>query len=142
MKMFLVSLLLLTNLTMAAESYFFDVQFSSNTADSVSVEIDASGKGLKAFEGELTSDFGETTKTGTFLEVSQFSIENNGDAVLKFIVKKRIFSHWQVLDDGRKNPIFESVKIDMQVDLKLHEWTSLGAIPGKEQVKVRLRNRE
>jgi len=125
--------------TASAETYFFDVQFSSDEADSVSVKIDTAGKGLKAFENELTSDFGEKIGTGTFLEVSQFSVGNDDEVTLKFVARKRIFLNWQILADGRKNPIFKAVKLDTELKVKCNSWKSLGVIPGKEPMRARVR---
>lgn len=123
----------------AAETYFFDFQFSSDETDVVSVEIDAKGKGLKDFENELTSDFGDKIGTGTFLEVTRFSSGNDGNVAVKFIAKKRLFSHWQPLTDGTKNPLFKSTAVDTELKLKYDLWQTLGTVPGKDPMRARVR---
>ena len=123
----------------SAETYFFDVQFSSDETDVVSVEIDPSGKGLKEFDGEVTSDFDGKIGTGTFLEVTQFLTENGDEVTLKFIAQKRIFSHWQIIDDGRKNPLFKSAKLDTELKLKCNSWQAILTPPGTDPMRARVR---
>lgn len=123
----------------SAGIYFFDVQFSSDETDVASVEIDPAGKGLKEFAGKVTSDFDGDIGTGSFLEVSQFSVENYEDVSLKFIAQKRIFTHWQTLDDGRKNPLFKGTKLDTTLKLKCNSWQALLTPPGTDPMRARVR---
>jgi len=139
MKKAIIASVLLTSLIASAETYIFDVQFSSDEKDIVSVEIDPTGKSVKEFDGELTSDFGEKIGTGTFLEVSKFSVENDDEVSLKFLARKRLFSHWQTLSDGRKNPLFKAVKLDTELKVKCNSWQALLTPPGTDPIRARVR---
>ena len=138
MRSLLVIAMLAVGFVANAETYNVEVQFSTNVADHVSVQINKSGQAAKEFDEKIEFE-GKEIGLGTQLIVSKFSPTENDEIELKLSAIKRSLSRWDQLPDGSKTPFFSVRSInDTTLSVVCGKWVVMDGINGKNQIRIRI----
>ena len=130
--------MLLTGFAVQADTYVFEVQFSTNTTDLVSVQVDENNQAHKKFEDSLKFEE-KSIGLGSEIIVSKFIPKNSGEIELEFSATKRSVSEWKKLSDGTQMPYFNLQQLkDIKISVSDGEWIELGQLPGQAPVKIRI----
>lgn len=130
--------MLLVGFAVNADTYIIELQFSTNTTDLVSVQINENHQARKEFEEKLEFESKEIG-LGTQLIVSKCILKENSEIDLEFSATKRSVSEWKKLSNGNQMPFFKVQSLqDTKLTLACGKWIDLGKPPGQEQMRIRI----
>ncbi len=138
MKSVLFAAMLLAGFSARAETYLVEFQFSTNTADLVSVQMNGNQQALKEFEDRISFE-GKEIGLGAQLCVSKCMPKENSKFDLEFSATKRSVSEWKKLSDGSRIPFFKVQELkDTKISVACGEWIDLGRLPDQEPMRIRI----
>ena len=138
MKSIIIVSLLLTAFVASAETRLVELQFSTNSNDIVSAQIDDSGSSNKEFEQSIDFD-GEKIGIGSQLIISKFTPKDDGEIYIEFSACKRSVSEWKKLSDGSQVPFFKVQELkDTKLSVAYGKWINLGKLPNQEPMRIRI----
>ena len=130
--------MLVAGFAVHADTYLFEVQFSTNPDDLASIQVEDNKQAHKNFEDSVRfkeKDIG----IGTEVIVSKCIPKNSGEIDLIFSTTKRFVSEWKNLSDGSQMPYFKLQELkDMKISISDGMWIEMGKLPGQDPIKIRI----